>query len=203
MARHPRSFGAGVYHVAAHASSDQSLFQNDTDRQAFLELLDFTWSKLGLQLISYLLMTTHYHALTWIPDKRLSRGLQLLHGRYSLEHNKRHRRSAHLFRAHCFTRRIRDDYDLLTAERYIAQNPLRAGIVSSPLDWPWSSTPTHAGLQPAALPLHEELLHGALGGQASWRKQYTALVQPPQRERPAEAGLSVAGAGFEPATSGL
>jgi putative transposase len=203
VARHPRSFGAGVYHVAAHGSSDRPLFVDDADRRAFLDLFEITWTRLGLEPISYLLMTNHYHTLTWTPDKRLSRALQILHGRYSFEHNKRHRRSAHLFRAHCFARRIRDDDDLLATERYVARNPVNAGIVLQPLDWGWGSTPAHAGLQPAAIPLSEQRLHGAFGGHASWRKQYANFVQPLNEKGPPERAFLIAGAGFEPATSGL
>lgn len=176
MARAPRGFSTGVYHVAAHGSADRRLFVDDTDRRAFLSLLDLTWSKLGLELISFVLMTNHYHAITWIPDKRLSTALQTLHGRYSVQHNKRHESCAHLFRAHCVTRRIDDNDDLLTSERYLARNPVKAGIVPQPLDWPWSSARSHAGLDTPAVQLSDKRLRGALGAQANWRKRYVAFI---------------------------
>src|SRR4051794_26475685 len=125
MARRPREFAAGVYHTSAHGSSHRELFLDDFDRHAFLDLLSVTWAKLGLELISYVLMTNHYHAVTWIPDLRLSMALKILHGRYSFHQNKRHRDSAHLFRAHCFARRVRNDDDLLATEHYVAHNPSR------------------------------------------------------------------------------
>jgi putative transposase len=178
MARHPRDFGAGVYHLAAHGSAERRLFVDDTDRRAFLDLLSITWSQLGLELISYVLMTNHYHALTWIPDKRLSKALQVVHGQYSREHNKRHHHSAHLFRAHCFTRRVCDDNDLLANEHYIAHNPVRAGLVAHPLDWPWGSARSHAGLEASAVFLSERRLHGALGDRDDWRKRYANFVEP-------------------------
>jgi putative transposase len=203
MARRPRAFGAGVYHLAAHASADRRLFLDDTDRRAFLDLLSITWAKLGLELISYVLMTNHYHALTWIPDKRLSKALQILHSRYSRDHNRRHGDTAHLFRAHCFTRRLRTDDDLLASEHYLAHNPVRAGLVVHPLDWTWGSARAHAGLERAAVILSEEKLRGAFGDPADWHHRYASFAEAWERERPAGAGLSVAGAGFEPATSGL
>jgi len=178
MARHPRDFGTGVYHVAAHGSGERLLFLDDADRGAFLDLLSITWARLGLELISYVLMTNHYHALTWIPDKRLSTALQIVHGQYSREHNTRHRHSAHLFRAHCFTRRLGDDNDLLASELYLAHNPVKAGLVRHPLDWSWGSARTHAGLQAAAVFLSERRLRGALGDRDDWRKKYATFVEP-------------------------
>jgi REP-associated tyrosine transposase len=175
MPRAPREFSAGVYHVAAHGSADRLLFLDDTDRRAFLDLLELTWAKLGLELISYVLMTNHYHVLTWIPDKRLAQALQMLHGRYSLRHNKRHGSAAHLFRAHCLARRLRDSDDLLTSERYLARNPVDASIVMHPLDWPWSSARHHAGLQTTAV-LEEKRLRGAFGGRTNWRERYVSFI---------------------------
>jgi putative transposase len=136
VARRPREFAAGVYHVAAHGSSHRRIFLDDSDRRSFLDLLNIVWAQLGLELISYVLMTNHYHSLTWIPDKRLSTALKMLHGQYSARHNKRHRDSVHLFRAHCFARRLGDDGDLLSSEHYLAHNPVKAGIVLKPVDWP-------------------------------------------------------------------
>ena len=165
-----------MYHVAAHGSSHRRIFLDDSDRRSFLDLLNIVWAQLGLELISYVLMTNHYHSLTWIPDKRLSTALKMLHGQYSAQHNKRHRDSAHLFRAHCFARRLGDDGDLLSSEHYLAHNPVKAGIVLKPVDWPWGSTRTHAGLAASTVLLHEQRLCGALGGQANWREQYAALI---------------------------
>src|SRR5947208_5497571 len=54
-------------------------------------------------------MGNHYHTLLRIPDARLSQALQRLHTEYSRHHNRRHRRSAHLFRAHAMTREITSD----------------------------------------------------------------------------------------------
>lgn len=176
MARHPRALAAGVYHVTAHASDDRPLFLDDADRRLFLEMLDTAWATSGLELISYVLMSNHYHTLTWIPDVRLSEALQRLHGGYSRCHNKRHRRMAHLFRAHCITRRINDSGDLLGTERYLARDPLRAGMVRHVLDWPWGSARAHAGLEPACVSITERRLRGAFEESANWRDRYAALV---------------------------
>jgi putative transposase len=176
MGRPPRSFESGVYHIAAHGSDERHLF-NDDDRTEFLDRLGHSFWKLGIELIVYVLMTNHYHALAYTPDDRISRALQGLHGGYSLHHNQRHGRRAHLFRAHCLARQIVDDDDLLRTSRYLALNPVEAGLVLDPVDWPWSSARVHAGLAPAPIPLDDHRLRAALGDSTDWRDRYRSLIE--------------------------
>jgi hypothetical protein len=116
-------------------------------------------------------------------------------------------------RAHCLARRVNDDTDLLGLYRYLAHNPVAAGLVTDPLDWPWASTRAHAGLEPGAIPLDHGPLQAALSHSPDWQQRYLELVRdiPPRLEGEIERGgtygspswTDIAGAGFEPATSGL
>jgi putative transposase len=162
--------------VAAHGSDARHLFLNDRDRADFLERLVLTCERFELSLLSYVLLGTHYHALLRIPDARLSRALQFLHTEYSRHHNRRHRRRAHLFRAHPYSGEVGSDEQLATASRYLARNPVEAGLVGDPLDWPWSSARAHAGLERPGIPLAERPLREALGGGPGWRRRYREIV---------------------------
>ena len=51
--------------------------------------------------------------------------------------------------------------------------------------------------------LSDQRLRGAFGERGDWRKRYAAFIGSPQQEGPPERAFGVAGAGFEPATSGL
>src|SRR5439155_13458344 len=125
-----------------------------------------------LPLLSWVLLGNHYHALLRIPDARLSPALQRLHTEYSRHHNRRHSRSAHLFRAHALTNEISSDEQLAAACRYLALNPVEAGLVEDPLDWPWSSARSHAGLERPRIPLAEADVKAAFGNHADWRREY-------------------------------
>ncbi|MGB2875566.1 MAG: transposase [Gaiellaceae bacterium] len=177
MARRPRVLVAGIYHLAAHGSDTRRLFLSDDDREDFLDRLALTCERFELSLIAYVLLGNHYHALLRIPDGRLSEALQRLHTEYSRWHNRRHRRSAHLFRAHPSTREIASDEQLVAASRYLALNPVEAGLAGDPLEWPWSSAGAHAGLEQPRIPLAENDLQGAYGGAADWRDNYRAQLQ--------------------------
>jgi putative transposase len=172
MGRLRRQYAHGIYHVAAHGSDDRVLFRDDADRRAFLKHLATTFALLDLRIVSYCLMTNHHHLLVVTPDARIADGLHDLHGGYARIHNRRHGRRAHLFRAHPLARRIEDDDDLKSTDRYIARNPCEAGIVLDPFDWPWSSASAHAALAPSRLLLDEAPLRAAYDNAADWRRRY-------------------------------
>jgi REP-associated tyrosine transposase len=179
MGRPLRNFVAGIYHVTAHGSDTRGLFFSGADRLEFVDRLAFSIAPLEIRLLDYVLMGNHYHALVHTPDARLSSALQLLHAGYSRNHNRRHLRSAHLFRAHCATRRVTSDRQLLATYRYIARNPVRADLVLDPLDWLWGSARAHAGIDQPAIELDERPLREAFGTVPDWRAAYRRLVRRP------------------------
>jgi putative transposase len=175
--RRPRNFFEGLYHLAPHASDTRSLFLDDKGRNGFLEQLTRTFRRFEIGLVAYTLMGTHYHAVVSIPDARISAALQQLHTWYSRRHNKQRERVAHLFRAHYASREITGDEDLLTVCRYLAYNPVVAGIANHPFEWPWSSAAATAGLARPQVPLDEAPLRGAFGEHREWRRQYRAYIE--------------------------
>lgn len=182
-------YAQGIYHVAGHGSDDRVLFRDDEDRRTFLDHLAATFAELGLGVVSYALMTNHHHLLVQTPDRRLADGLHALHGGYARKHNRRHGRTAHLFRAHSLARRLESSADLIWTDRYIARNPLAAGLVLDPFDWPWSSARAHAGLAHSALTLYESPLRGAYEQASNWRRRYHDYIAARERLATASAGI--------------
>jgi putative transposase len=177
VGRRPRTLEAGIYHLAVHGSDTRRLFLGDDDREDFLIRLASACERYELALVSYVLMSNHYHALLHTPDARLSRAVQHLHTEYSRSHNRRQRRRAHLFRAHPYVGEIGSNEQLVTASRYLARNPVQAGLGSGPLEWPWSSARAHAGLEKPRVPLTEGDLRGAFGEGAGWRERYREYIE--------------------------
>jgi putative transposase len=128
----------GFFHVTALGVDKAAIFRDDADRISFLELLlesvrRFTWEMWALCL-----MTTHYHLVLESTRANLSDGVQHLSGTHALRFNKRHRRSGHLFGARFGSRVIAGEEYLVAACEYVWHNPVRAGLVGRPEDWPWS-----------------------------------------------------------------
>jgi putative transposase len=174
--RRPRNFFEGLYHLAPHASDTRLLFRDEEERNSFLEQLKRTFRRFEIGLVAYTLLGTHYHAVVSIPDARISAALQQLHTWYSRRHNKPRERMAHLFRAHYAAREITSDEDLLTVCRYLAYNPVVAGIANDPFDWPWSSAAATAGLARPQVPLDDAPLRGAFGEYPDWRRRYQTYI---------------------------
>ena len=177
MPRPPRSFVEGIYHVAAHGSDTRRLFLSSRDRTAFLQRLALVVERFKLGLVAYALLGTHYHAVFTTPGGGISNALQQLHTWYSRLHNHHRRRNAHLFRAHFFARELVSDSDVLVTCRYLAYNPVAAGLCADPFAWPWASTAASAGLAEAAVPLDHAPLRAALGDGDDWPLRYRGFIE--------------------------
>jgi putative transposase len=146
MARAPRDPAPGIYHVTAHSISSGPLFRDDIDRTQFTSELARLAARPRWTCIATCLMSTHYHVLVDVADSSLPLGFHRLNGRYAQGFNARHRLRGHVFADRYGARRIDTDPYLMTAFRYIARNPLEAGLCAKPHQWAWSSYAASVGL---------------------------------------------------------
>jgi REP element-mobilizing transposase RayT len=129
----------GIYHVATRTVDKRNLFPNDYLRVFLLDLVSRVVSGLDWICWSYVLMGTHYHLIVDTPKANLSRGMQFLNGLYGQRYNKLGGRYGHIFSARFWSREITDDDYLKAAIRYVARNPVEAGMCRDAGEWFWSS----------------------------------------------------------------
>jgi len=140
MARPIRiAFPGALYHVTARGDRRETIYEDDADRDRFLEILgqviaDFNWV-----CDAYCLMSNHYHLVIETPDGNLSKGMRQLNGVFTQASNRRHRRSGHLFQGRYKAILVDADAYRLELSRYVVLNPVRAGMVEHPGAWRWSS----------------------------------------------------------------
>jgi hypothetical protein len=91
-------------------------------------------------------MRNHYHLLVETPRANLSVGMRQLNGVYARGFNGRHNRCGHVFQARYRSILIQKESHLLEVVRYIALNPVRAGLSGHPARYRWSSYAATAGL---------------------------------------------------------
>jgi REP-associated tyrosine transposase len=139
MPRRLRVQSPGTYHVYAQNVSCRPLLPDAEARRLFLRLLGGTVESYAWRVQSYCLMTTHYHLLVRIEESNLARGMQWLNGVYGARLNSLERDRGHVFGARYGSTPVTTDSYFLEVVRYIALNPVRAGMCSDPADWPWSS----------------------------------------------------------------
>ena len=140
MARKPREEAPeAVHHAYARGNGHQAVFLDDDDRVVYLTLLGQVVARYRWRCLAFCLMRNHVHLLVETPAAGLGAGMQRLHGVYAQSFNRRHRRSGHLFQGRFGAVRMETDAQLLQTARYIARNPVEAGLCDDPAHWPWSS----------------------------------------------------------------
>jgi putative transposase len=150
MARPPRPlFVEATYHVAAKRCAGGALFADSHDRATLIAILSAVVRRHAWKCMSYCLMTTHFHLLLTTPNADLNAGMQRLNGHYATSFNRRHGGSGHVFGGRYHAELIQSDGHLLESTRYVALNPVRAGLCVSPDEWRWSSYRATMGNEPA------------------------------------------------------
>ncbi len=170
MARPLRPLAAGlIYHVTARGNAKARMFLSDPDYEVFLAGLGVARRLDGLLCHAYCLMPNHYHLLVETPRANLDDAMQRLNGTYAMRFNRHHERTGHVFQGRYGSKLITDDSYALTVVRYLAANPVQAGLCVAPEDWPWSSYAATAGLAPEPPFLTSRVL-GWFGGREDYRR---------------------------------
>jgi putative transposase len=140
MARPLRiQFPGAWYHMMNRGASRQRIFLNENDRKDFLNLLGETSDMFTIQIHAYCLLDNHYHLLIHTPQGNISRSMRHLNGVYTQRFNRKHGTDGSIFRGRFKAILIDADSYLLEVTRYIHLNPVRANIVGTPEQYPWSS----------------------------------------------------------------
>jgi putative transposase len=128
-----------VFHITQRAAGKEPLFIEDSDYLMMLALLKETARKYALAVYGFCLMPNHIHVLLSQNEPNLYDAMRYLFSRYAMRFNKKYERKGHLFAGPYRQAACLDDTYLLAASLYIHLNPLRAGLVSDPLHYSWSS----------------------------------------------------------------
>lgn len=149
MSRLPRLTVPGYpHHVIQRGNNRQPIFVDEADYRRLLADLAEHARLRGVAVHAYVLMSNHLHLLV-TPEAADSLPLMMQGvGRgYVRWFNRRHGRSGTLWEGRYRSTVIEAERHLLACMAYIELNPVRAGMVARPADYPWSSHAHHAGLR--------------------------------------------------------
>lgn len=149
MARLPRLSLAGhPHHVIQRGNDRMAIVRSDEDRLRLLDLISEYAVRCRVALHAYVLMDNHLHLLlTPETAEALPLMMQGVGRRYVRYFNDAHQRSGTLWEGRYKSTLIQADAYLLACMAYIDLNPVRAGMVSEPSQYPWSSHAHHIGLR--------------------------------------------------------
>lgn len=170
MPREARTVVPGApHHVIQRGNRNQDVFFRPQDRSLYLEILADSADDYGVSFLSYCLMTNHVHLIAVPSDETSFAGcFRNTHMRYSRHVNSRFGWSGHLWQ-YRYGSNPMDHVYLYHVLRYVERNPVRAGVVDDPWDYPWSSAAFRVSKR-AFDPLVEEdvYLEQIIGG--DWRE---------------------------------
>lgn len=140
MARRPRvHFPGALFHVISRGNQGQSIYKDDEDHRRFQGLLGEVVKRDSITLYAYVLMPNHFHLLLEVSRAPLAKAMQSLLYRYTRHYNQRYRKIGHLFQGRYRAILCDRDSYLMELIRYLHLNPVRAGLISDPRRYRWSS----------------------------------------------------------------
>src|SRR3989337_1685227 len=120
-----------LHHIMVRGINKSAIFNDDQDRQKFLERLRENVITAGAVVYAWVLMTNHVHILFKSGKQGISVVMRKQLTWYAQYYNRRHRRTGHLFENRYKSILCDEDNYLLALIRYIHLNPVRAGIVAT------------------------------------------------------------------------
>jgi putative transposase len=186
MPRRPRlQYPGAIYHVMSRGNRKSAIFDDDDDRQRFLDIVAYASHWYTTIVYALCLMSNHYHFVLETPLGNLSAAMQYINGEYCKASNRRHKRSGHVFEARFRSILVQRESYLRRVCRYAVLNPVRARLVSDAASWRWSTFRGTAGLQEPPSWLQTDWIEWAFRAQTRHEAQekYRAYVNNPVAKR--------------------
>jgi REP element-mobilizing transposase RayT len=178
MARKPRvHFPGALYHVIARGNRGQDIFRDDQDHYLYLKYIREYKERFHFYLHAYVLMVNHLHLLIEVGDVPLSRIMQVLQFRYTRRYNLKYDLEGHLFQGRYKAILCDKDSYLMQLSAYIHLNPVRAGIVKDPSEYPWSSYRSYITRDRVSLADRDFVLSLFAGKKTSAQRAYELFVK--------------------------
>ena len=130
----------GIHHVTSRGNRKAAVFHHDADRRWFLRGLAIAAEEYRWNVLAHCLMTNHIHLVIETPEETLGLGMRQLNGRYAQRFNRLHETGGgHVFQARFGSVPVDSDVYFAQLLRYVALNPVVAGLCRDPAAWRWSS----------------------------------------------------------------
>ena len=119
-----------LQHIMARGIEKREIYRDRRDRQAFLERLSDIVVEGQARLYAWALMPNHFHLLLRPQVASMVDIMRRLMTGYSVWHNRRHKRSGHLFQNRYKSIVVEEEPYFLELVRYIHLNPIRGNLLT-------------------------------------------------------------------------
>ena len=127
-------------HIYNRGVDGQVIFREEPDYLRWMEFFTEMQQKHGVTVFLYALIPNHFHiSLSQSQPYEVSGYIKDVCWRYARYHNRKYRRHGPLFSGRFRVTLVPEDTGLLRLSHYIHMNPVKAGLVHEPEQWPHSS----------------------------------------------------------------
>ena len=128
------------YHVYNRGANKEPIFRDEQNYLFLLKRIKKYAAQYQIAIIAYCLMPNHYHfLLRQDGEATVSDFMQAVFNSYTKAFNKMYARTGTLFEERFRAIAVQKYEYLLHLCRYIHRNPLNAGLVKHPAEWPFSN----------------------------------------------------------------
>lgn len=167
------------HHVIQRGHNRQIVFASGGDYQYYIDNLREWKEKLGCRIFAYCLMTNHVHLVIdpGEDEKSMALLMKRVSGRQTRHMNYIEKRTGTLWEGRFKSSPISTDEYLLSCCRYVELNPVRAGIVSAPEDYRWSSYREKIGISEQVLLDFDPLYLSMASAQTERQEKYREFLE--------------------------
>lgn len=139
MPRKKRIEIPGSYHIINSGIVGNLVYEDDEDREYFLNNMCRVFNNYNIALHSYTLLENSYHLLITTHDENLSQAMREVNSQYSFYFNKKYQRYGHLWQDRFKSYYILDDEHFINVFKYIEKQSLMNQLVKSVNEYEWQS----------------------------------------------------------------
>jgi putative transposase len=194
MARLPRLTVPGYpHHIIQRGNNRQAIFAGNSDYETLLAMFEEHARKLRVAVHGYVLMSNHFHLLaTPETSDGIPQMMQAVGRRYVRYFNQAQLRTGTLWEGRYKSNLIQAERYLLACMAYMDLNPVRAGLVREPGDYPWSSHLNYVGARNKLItphPIYWELGNTPFSREAAYSELVHAGVSDEERAALTDSAL--------------
>ena len=179
MPRKPRLFISGAtYHVYSRVARGEFAFDDPYEAEEFVETVRHVGDLHNWRVLAWCLMGNHYHLVVKTSAIPLWRSMQRLQSIVAREFNRRRRYLGRLWQSRYRARIIDSDDYFRQVVSYVHLNPVAAGIVKDPVDYPNSGHREIIGhRQPRLIDIPSVLIGFNEGPSSAGRESYLSWIR--------------------------
>jgi len=137
----------GIHYVVLFGNGGQEIFQDDADRQNFIELLAVARARCNAEVFAYCLTRREARLVVRVSDVPVGRLVQRIATQYSRNNHAKYATAGYLFQHPYRAYLLEGTAHLLDIVRHVHRAPLEMGVTEDPDEYRWCSHRAYLGLE--------------------------------------------------------